>query len=556
MGIDNHLKVIKEGVFGRDVRQAIHDGIQQAYDDATAEGNSNMEVAKARGTFDNLSKRFENITGELGFIKEALTSPFNFKGSLKTSSQLPTAASINDTYYIEDEMARYSYNGERWFKSSMSENQYLDSLNKIEERLADGEKFNNLYQSINLFDKTNIVKNKSLTSVIGSKSNNVVDSQGYFYTQQNFKVKVGDVIRFTKSWATLAFYDDKDTLVEWWSKGTTSYTVTNDKIRYFKYLSVIRSDFVDNFMLTINNDLPVSYEEYQSIPLDLYNLAAIKDIQNTTAQLSSRGFDKAYVILTIDNESKLEPSKERFRILHDIYGFTASTTFPDRTQMTDELLKAYKNEIANGWDIAQYDGRLDDDNWWDFPTGNPENKTVAEWKDYFKRKKDDAEKWGLYNPTSLLCRRNKVNDNMIRAAHELGFKFTRGGGSNLTKSLGLVVQSKDSYFGDKINIDNRYEFRFRDEALAAIDSAVENKSAICLLSHYIIPQGTAPDGITYTEWDEPYEDVIAVCDKLKEYQDAGKLEVINFKQFYEILTGDASSIDISRINKMLYKSNM
>ncbi|HEM3168920.1 TPA: hypothetical protein U0906_000872 [Streptococcus suis 89-3576-3] len=556
MGIDNHLKVIKEGVFGRDVRQAIHDGIQQAYDDATANGNANMEVAKARGGFDNLSKRFENITGQLGSIREALTSPFNFKGSLKTSSQLPTAASINDTYYIEDEMARYSFNGKRWFKSSMSENQYLDSLNKIEERLDDSEKFNNLYQSINLFDKTNIVKNKSLTSAIGSKSNNVIDSQGYFYTQQNFHVKAGDVIRFTKSWATLAFYDDKDSLVEWWSKGTTSYTVTNDKIRYFKYLSVIRSDFVDEFMLTINNDLPISYEEYQSIPLDLYNLAAIKNIQNTTAQLSSKGFDKAYVILTIDNESKLEPSKERFRILHDIYGFTASTTFPDRTQMTDELLKAYKNEIANGWDIAQYDGRLDDDNWWDFPTGNPENKTVAEWKEYFKRKKDDAEKWGLYNPTSLLCRRNKVNDNMIRAAYELGFKFTRGGGSNLSKSLGLVVRSKDSYFGDKINIDNRYEFRFRDEALAAIDSAVENKSAICLLSHYIIPQGTVPDGINYNEWDEPYEDVIAVCDKLKEYQDAGKLEVINFKQFYEILTGDTSSIDISRINKMLYKLNM
>ncbi|HEM6530570.1 TPA: hypothetical protein U2E05_001512 [Streptococcus suis] len=556
MGIDNHLKVIKEGVFGRDVRQAIHDGLQQAYDDATANGNANMEVAKARGGFDNLSKRFENITGQLGSIRETLTSPFNFKGSLKTSSQLPTAASINDTYYIEDEMARYSFNGKRWFKSSMSENQYLDSLNKIEERLDDSEKFNNLYQSINLFDKTNIVKNKSLTSVIGSKSNNVVDSQGYFYTQQNFHVKVGDVIRFTKSWATLAFYDDKDSLVEWWSKGTTSYTVTNDKIRYFKYLSVIRSDFVDEFMLTINNDLPISYEEYQSIPLDLYNLAAIKNIQNTTAQLSSKGFDKAYVILTIDNESKLEPSKERFRILHDIYGFTASTTFPDRTQMTDELLKAYKNEIANGWDIAQYDGRLDDDNWLDFPTGNPENKTVAEWKEYFKRKKDDAEKWGLYNPTSLLCRRNKVNDNMIRAAYELGFKFTRGGGSNLSKSLGLVVRTKDSYFGDKINIDNRYEFRFRNEALAAIDSAVENKSAICLLSHYIIPQGTVPDGINYNEWDEPYEDVIAVCDKLKEYQDAGKLEVINFKQFYEILTGDTSSIDISRINKMLYKLNM
>lgn len=64
MGIDNHLKIIKEGVFGRDVRQAIHDGIQQVYDDATANGNANMEVAKARGEFENLADRLENILSE------------------------------------------------------------------------------------------------------------------------------------------------------------------------------------------------------------------------------------------------------------------------------------------------------------------------------------------------------------------------------------------------------------------------------------------------------------------------------------------------------------
>lgn len=131
MGIDNYLKVIKEGVFGRDVRQAIHDGIEQAYDDATAEGNANMEVAKARGEFDNLSKRFENVTEQLGDVKESLTSPFNFKGTLQTTSQLPSTALINDTYYIESEMVRYSYNGQSWFKSSMSETQYLDSLVKL-----------------------------------------------------------------------------------------------------------------------------------------------------------------------------------------------------------------------------------------------------------------------------------------------------------------------------------------------------------------------------------------------------------------------------------------
>lgn len=61
MGIDNYLKVIKEGVFGRDVRQAIHDGIQQAYDDATTNGNANMEVAQARGAFNMLADRLTSL---------------------------------------------------------------------------------------------------------------------------------------------------------------------------------------------------------------------------------------------------------------------------------------------------------------------------------------------------------------------------------------------------------------------------------------------------------------------------------------------------------------
>lgn len=61
MGIDNYLKVIKEGVFGRDVRQAIHDGIQQAYDDAIANGNANMEVSQARGGLPSLDARLDGL---------------------------------------------------------------------------------------------------------------------------------------------------------------------------------------------------------------------------------------------------------------------------------------------------------------------------------------------------------------------------------------------------------------------------------------------------------------------------------------------------------------
>ncbi|MEN2138925.1 hypothetical protein, partial [Streptococcus pneumoniae] len=75
MGIDKYLKVIKEGVFGRDVRQAIHDGIEQVYEDATFDGNTNMEVAKARGTNSTLSERLQNMDGTVAsYAKEVETT--------------------------------------------------------------------------------------------------------------------------------------------------------------------------------------------------------------------------------------------------------------------------------------------------------------------------------------------------------------------------------------------------------------------------------------------------------------------------------------------------
>jgi hypothetical protein len=64
-GIDKYLDIIKKGVFGRDVRKAIHDGIEQVYEDATFDGNTNMEVAKARGNANTLSDRLQGIDGDL-----------------------------------------------------------------------------------------------------------------------------------------------------------------------------------------------------------------------------------------------------------------------------------------------------------------------------------------------------------------------------------------------------------------------------------------------------------------------------------------------------------
>jgi len=60
-GIDKELNEIKHAVYGKDVRGAIHDGIEKAYNDASIGGNANMEVAKARGTSSTLGGRLDKM---------------------------------------------------------------------------------------------------------------------------------------------------------------------------------------------------------------------------------------------------------------------------------------------------------------------------------------------------------------------------------------------------------------------------------------------------------------------------------------------------------------
>lgn len=58
MSIQNYLNQIKTAVFGKDVRQSIHDAIKQCYDDASVDNdNANMEVKLARGTHETLNDR-------------------------------------------------------------------------------------------------------------------------------------------------------------------------------------------------------------------------------------------------------------------------------------------------------------------------------------------------------------------------------------------------------------------------------------------------------------------------------------------------------------------
>jgi hypothetical protein len=62
MSITNKLNQIKNAIYGKEVRGAIHDAIKQVYDDASVNhDNANMEVKLARGTHNTLNDRLDNV---------------------------------------------------------------------------------------------------------------------------------------------------------------------------------------------------------------------------------------------------------------------------------------------------------------------------------------------------------------------------------------------------------------------------------------------------------------------------------------------------------------
>ena len=64
--IDNELNKIKNAVYGKDVRGAIHDGIEKVYNDATKySGEKDMEVVLARGSHSNLNDRLNKTDHQL-----------------------------------------------------------------------------------------------------------------------------------------------------------------------------------------------------------------------------------------------------------------------------------------------------------------------------------------------------------------------------------------------------------------------------------------------------------------------------------------------------------
>ena len=88
MSITNKLNQIKNAIYGKEVRGAIHDAIKECYDDASVNhDNANMEVKMARGTHNTLNDRL-NKSDEIQAQTNAQLSQKLDKNGIVTMSNM------------------------------------------------------------------------------------------------------------------------------------------------------------------------------------------------------------------------------------------------------------------------------------------------------------------------------------------------------------------------------------------------------------------------------------------------------------------------------------
>ena len=94
VNITQLISNIRKAVFGKDVRESIASAIEQTYEDATKDGNANMEVVDARNGFNTLKH-----------VINKKTYYFNNVAEIKACTQLKIGDFVQTLGYYEKMMA-------------------------------------------------------------------------------------------------------------------------------------------------------------------------------------------------------------------------------------------------------------------------------------------------------------------------------------------------------------------------------------------------------------------------------------------------------------------
>ena len=222
MSIQNYLNQIKTAVFGKDVRQSIHDAIKQCYDDASVDhDNANMEVKLARGTHEtlndriteneknqeNLSSQLDKNTSELNNNKSNISVLNNQIKSIANGSPkgvYPTVSDLNiafptgnnNVYVVSSDGGWYYWNGSTWTKGGTYQS------TEIADRSIGSNKVKFVDTSRNLFDYSKVTKSYGL-----NVSNGALISNSSMMVSDYIEVVENTPYLTNKEYMNVCYYD-------------------------------------------------------------------------------------------------------------------------------------------------------------------------------------------------------------------------------------------------------------------------------------------------------------------------------------------------------------
>lgn len=281
MSIQNYLNQIKSAVFGKDVRQSIHDAIKQCYDDASIDhDNANMEVKLARGSHDTLNERFTSVEENIKNNSEQLDKNVyemqtNRNSIVQLSTKVDSVVSgspkgVYDTvealkasfptgsqgiYLVNNDGCWYYWNENDWIKGGVYQSTEIADKSISDEKLI----YNYVegLKSKNLFDKRKV----ELGKYISWGSGNINSNADYFLSdfipvipKKTYTIQQKEIIAFFN--ADKSYVSGIDGSINY----RKNYTFTVPSGVYYMRISTAIS-LLDLVQLEIG-DTATSYESY------------------------------------------------------------------------------------------------------------------------------------------------------------------------------------------------------------------------------------------------------------------------------------------------------
>lgn len=183
MSIQENLNTIKNAVYGNEVRNAIVDSIEECYNDASKNGNANMEVSIARGTYNTLNERLnenDSVVSQKA-DKSYVDTKVNAvsRGTPTPVSSVDEMTDTTKTYLLTTDGYWYYHNGTSWVQGGVYQATNVEDNSITTNKLANNSvlacKTNFIKQGKNIFNKDEVVEGHYV-----DPSNNAYGSNTYF----------------------------------------------------------------------------------------------------------------------------------------------------------------------------------------------------------------------------------------------------------------------------------------------------------------------------------------------------------------------------------------